>query len=47
MDVKHSVPKYKYKNPEIYALEKKKNYKTCFGLKKTKQQCSFYQAILL
>lgn len=24
MDVKHIVPKYKYKNPEIYALEKKK-----------------------
>lgn len=31
MDVKHIAPKYKYENPEIFALGKKKNHKICFG----------------
>lgn len=34
MDVKHTVPKYKYKNPEIYALEKKKKLQNLFWIKK-------------
>jgi len=45
MDVKHIAPKYKYKNPEIFALGKKKKPQNLFWIKKPKQQCSFCQAL--